>query len=177
MSERLWEKIRPVEGADGYFVTDDGTVFSERVQGPPKGKRGPRRKLKLAIDAVGRPSVWIPFGGSYQRVLVGVLVAAAFIGARPPGLDVMHRDGDPANNRDTNLSYGTRKENMADREAHGRTARGTRNARSRLTDEQVRAIRVRLTNGEGLRAIARDFGITHPTVMSIRDKKAWTHVV
>jgi DNA invertase Pin-like site-specific DNA recombinase len=88
----------------------------------------------------------------------------------------MHRDGDPAHNIRANLAYGTRAENMADRDAHGRTARGARNPRSRLTDEAVIDIRNRLAKGEGLRAIGRAFGVSHTTIRLIRNKETWTHV-
>jgi hypothetical protein len=47
----------------------------------------------------------------------------------------------PADDRLENLRWGTHKENMEDREKHGRTARGERNGRYKLSPEQVRDIR------------------------------------
>lgn len=67
------------------------------------------------------------------------LVALAFLGPPPSAEhEVRHLDGDRTNNRPSNLVYGTAKENAADREAHGRTARGNRNGNSRA----ARAARV-----------------------------------
>lgn len=43
---------------------------------------------------------------------VATLVAEAFIGLRPKGLDVSHEDEDSFNNRPSNLKYRTRKYNL-----------------------------------------------------------------
>ncbi len=48
------------------------------------------------------------------------LVALAFHGPRPEGLEVRHLNGDPTDNRPENLRYGTHAENMQDKVAHGR---------------------------------------------------------
>lgn len=56
-------------------------------------------------------------GGSH---CVHALVLAAFVGPRPPGMDVRHLDGNPANNLLENLAYGTRSENCMDALRHGR---------------------------------------------------------
>lgn len=49
-----------------------------------------------------------------KTVTVHTLVAAAFHGPRPAGLDVAHGDNDKHNNRPENLRYATRSENMKD---------------------------------------------------------------
>lgn len=43
---------------------------------------------------------------------VHLLVAEAFLGPRPAGLVVLHRDEDNQNNEPGNLKYGTQKENL-----------------------------------------------------------------
>jgi hypothetical protein len=43
-----------VPGVDGYFVSSDGRVYSERVAGH-FDKRGPRKLLKPGIDRNGYP--------------------------------------------------------------------------------------------------------------------------
>lgn len=48
------------------------------------------------------------------------LVARAFLGPCPPGQEVCHWDGDPANNRIDNLRYDTRASNSTDTVRHGR---------------------------------------------------------
>lgn len=41
------------------------------------------------------------------------LVAEAFLGPRPPKCEVLHLNHDPADNRASNLKWGTRGENIA----------------------------------------------------------------
>jgi len=52
------------------------------------------------------------------------LVALAFIGPRPAGMEVRHLDGDRKNNAPANLRYGTHAENIRDQVAHGTTRNG-----------------------------------------------------
>lgn len=54
-----------------------------------------------------------------KTVAVHVLVAAAFHGPRPEGLEVCHNDGNPQNNVASNLRYDTMSGNMLDRVKHG----------------------------------------------------------
>lgn len=49
-----------------------------------------------------------------HRKAVHQLVAAAFIGPRPPGTEVCHNDNNPANNAVENLRYDTRSANVLD---------------------------------------------------------------
>ena len=55
-------------------------------------------------------SVTLPSGTHY----IHALVAAAFIGPRPEGHDIIHLDGDPTNLHVDNLAYVTRSERMRD---------------------------------------------------------------
>jgi hypothetical protein len=52
-------------------------------------------------------------------------------------------------------------------------ATGARNGNSRLTAEQVAGIRVRIAEGHTNVAIARDFGVTEPTIRRIRRGEGW----
>lgn len=57
------------------------------------------------------------------------LVAAAFLGPRPEGMEVRHLDGDRKRNVPGNLAYGTHAENVRDQVTHG-TARNGRAERT-----------------------------------------------
>jgi hypothetical protein len=65
--------------------------------------------LKIQVNKSIYPHVMI--GGKMYKI--HALVAAAFIGPRPPGLEVMHANDIPTDNRVENLSYGSRAENIA----------------------------------------------------------------
>jgi hypothetical protein len=163
--------MRPVPGFDGYFVTDDGRVFSTRTRGR-RDAVGPLHALTIGTNDRGYETVHI----RGRTTTVHVLVAAAWLGPRPAGCDVCHNDGDKRNNRAANLRYAPRAANVADAIAHGTFARGSRNGRARLTEADVVGIRSRLAAGATHRAVAREFGISHPRVTSISTGKAWAHV-
>lgn len=57
--------------------------------------------------------------GRKNNALVHHLVLKAFVGPQPLGLECCHRDGDPANNEDTNLRWDTRQSNVHDMWRHG----------------------------------------------------------
>ena len=58
--------------------------------------------------------------GPKKRFMMHVLVAEAFIGKRPPGQVVRHKDDDPTNNHVGNLLWGTQAENGRDATRNGR---------------------------------------------------------
>jgi hypothetical protein len=105
-----------------------------------------------------RPNEWghLRVRAGAKLRLVHVLVAEAFIGARPPGHYCCHNDGNPANNRLDNLRWALPKENVADRIRHGTYQYGERNPNARFTDQQVAAMRV---DSRSLHEIAADYGI------------------
>lgn len=104
--------------------------------------------------------------------LVHVLVAETFIGPRPTGLQVRHLDGNPGNNRRSNLIYGTAKENARDRERHRRTLRGERHGSAKISDyevERMRELHVKAALTQD--ALAKAFGISQQQVSNILRRK------
>ena len=99
-------------------------------------------------------------------------------GVVPEGLCVLHRCDTPACVRPDHLFVGTNAENVADKVAKGRQSsmKGTRHPLAKLTDEQVRAIRVRHARGHRQVDIATDFGIAQTSVSSIVRGTTWAHV-
>lgn len=64
-------------------------------------------------------------GKKAARRFVHNIVLTAFVGSCPEGMQCRHLDGDPLNNRLSNLAWGTPRENSDDRIAHGRMIRAT----------------------------------------------------
>ena len=145
---------------------------------------------------------WLWMGGvndkNYGRVDVGGRMCAAhrvsycaFVGPVAEWLMVRHRcDNPPCVNPD-HLTPGTHAQNMADRAARNRTAKGARHGMSlhpgsvsrgemqgsaKLTDEDVRRIRSAVGSGERGTAVARRFGVSQSTVSLIKLGKHWGHV-
>jgi hypothetical protein len=113
------EDWKPIPGYEGlYEVSDLGevrTLEREWISG-----RGVRRIVKPGIknktkDKDGYYRVTLCKSGKKTRKHVHQLVAEAFIGPKPEGLQVRHLDHSRTNNRLNNLKYGTAKENSADR--------------------------------------------------------------
>lgn len=89
-------------------------------------------------------------------------------------MECCHWDGDHANNRLENLRWDTREANRADARRHGTTARGESCRQSSLTEDDVRRIRA---SSSTQKELAREFGVSGPTISHIRSGKTWRHVV
>lgn len=119
-----YEQWRPVVGhEDSYEVSSHGRMRSlDRVYADSRGWMYHRRGKLLNPGLSGTK------GKQYRHVSltmgarqkVHAIVAAAFIGPRPPGMQVCHIDGDRFNNQADNLRYGTPSENNLDIGCHGR---------------------------------------------------------
>ena len=105
------------------------------------------------------------------------LVCEAFHGPAPADRpEAAHRDGDRTNDCAENLYWATKKENAADKERHGRTARGERMSSAKLTEEKVRDIRRCLADGEYQTSLAPKFGVSKSLINAIAVGRAWAHV-
>lgn len=89
----------------------------------------------------GYPVVTLCKNWRHEKRRVHVLVALAFLGSRPTGYEIRHKDGNKANNAVSNLAYGSSQENSDDCADHGRFRRGTNHQNTVLTDEQVEELR------------------------------------
>jgi hypothetical protein len=105
---------------------------------------------------------------------VHVLVAEAFLGEKPDGMDnVDHKDRCRTHNADTNLRWATWEEQHENREV----ATGARNGRSKLTEEAVAECRRRYAaGGVTHKQLAQEFGVSRAAISyAIRGLK-WRHV-
>lgn len=171
--ELAGEEWRPVVGYEGrYEVSSLGRVRSLGVR--RGGGIWPLRSVRTSGGYL-RVTLYASDGTSRNQ-WVHILVALAFIGPRPPGHEVRHLDGNPANPASANLAYGTAKENAGDRERHGTDPRGERNGFARLTVADVREIRAAVAAGEPHRSIARRMHLGSATVDDIAAGRTWRHV-
>lgn len=189
-------ELRSVDGCPDYAVSADGRVWSKR-----KGHGW----QELSLSPNGIPGyLKVKVIDTRGRVLtrkVHVLVAAAFIGPRPLGLDVNHLDGDKSNNAARNLEYCSRSRNMRHsyeigiRQSPRRppkpkqmrlrirrpqdpetVRRGEQLSQAKLTEIDVRLIRRRVEAGCQQKILAAEYGVTRATISKIVRRVKWAHV-
>jgi hypothetical protein len=118
--------------------------------------------LKPIPDRGRHLSVNLHRGGRKIRRYIHHLVLEAFVGERPPGAICCHWDGDPANNRASNLRWDTYKSNCDDMLRHGKRRRGETGTSAKLKESAVREIRG--LSSEGISTHRRfPWQETHPT--------------
>ena len=173
------ETWRPIPGFEGYEVSDLGRVRSfRRHGGRGRGLVNAPRIKKTHPGAAGYLSVTLqrPDGNRCSKYHVHALVAAAFLGPRPDGMQVAHADGDRLNARLDNLRYATGSENAEDKRRHGTDTPGERNGMHKLTDRDVREIRQLRAAGALQRELAERFGVSISAIQFVLNGKHWSHV-
>lgn len=105
------EQWRPIAGFPDYEVSDLGRVMSLKL-----GRQG---VMRPSTAGKGYRALMLRNSTGPHRFYVHRLVAAAFVGPCPEGMEVRHLDGNKLNNAVRNLTYGTPSENNFDRVRHG----------------------------------------------------------
>lgn len=119
----MTERWRPIPGYEGaYEASDLGRIRSVRRTATDRGGRTRTwkgRVLRLKLNADGYPVAGLTRDNVTRSHLAHRLAALAFLGPCPPGQEVRHLDGNPANGALANLAYGTKSENAQDTLRHG----------------------------------------------------------
>ncbi len=162
----IWKDIPGYEGR--YKVSSLGRIKSLERKVRGVNHYSGRDFLRTVPERILRPgqycksghlSVVLEHGGNGQPV--HQLVMKAFIGNPPDGMEVLHINGDPTDNRLKNLRYGTRTENILD------TYR-QRGRWRKLSVEDVEAIRFSLYCGIRGVDLANEFGVSQTTISNIK---------
>lgn len=130
MTEEEW---RPVKRGF-YEVTRTGRV--RRAIGGKGARLG--KDLTVFIATTGYPIVNLCIDGKPSTERVHVMVAEAFIGPRPLGMQINHKDGNKKNPLPENLEYVTQAENAAHAGRTGLVQRGDNHwIRRRANDQRT----------------------------------------
>ena len=177
---------RDIADFPGYRIDERGTAWSCWGSGCNGRMTAIWRPLKGCPQKKGHLRVSLFRDGKQHGRLVHQLVLIAFVGPCPPGMECLHGDGDPTNNRLSNLKWGTHAENHADSVRHG-TSRlmrgngiGEDHPGAKLTQAQVeRIVEIRTATGIGAWKICRAIGLPdrmRGAIANVITGKAWNHV-
>jgi hypothetical protein len=181
----LW---KPVVGITGYEVSNLGRVRSFIQQARGKGRRPgfvnlrkEPRPMKLAKKRETRGyylqvALSTDFGERMNRV--HVMVAEAFLINPNPVIfnQVNHKNAVKWDNRLANLEWSNHDLNHEHVDANGMRPAGEQHGRAKLTNETVRAIKLRLLQGVRQREIVREFGLSKECVSRIATGRNWKSV-
>jgi hypothetical protein len=126
----MWVKI---EGFEEYLVNKEGQVFSTKSN----------IVLKKGIESWGYEMVNLRKNGKPNPHKVHKIVAQTFLGPRPDGFQINHKDGVKTNNHVSNLEYCTPKQNSQHAYMMGlsKAPRGEKHGNCKLSDKSVEEIR------------------------------------
>jgi hypothetical protein len=167
-NEETWMPIAETDGL--YEVSSEGRVCKYKDD----------RRILLKVNFSG------PYGkvGLYPSGVSGLtrqvhrLVCEAFHG-KPKDFEVVrHLNGNRYDNRAINLVWGTPEKNCQDSILHG-THKGINNGRSKLSEEQVAAIKNILLANPSLsrNMLAKAINVTRTTIGHIEKNRQWNHIV
>lgn len=156
--KEIWRKI------DGYSYEVSNLGRVRRIGGA----------ILLQAQVSGRSHVCLCRPSAVKGEYVNTLVAAAFLGPRPKGADIHHKDRDGSNNRVHNLEYLQRPEHT-----HKDILLGSGSGGQTLNVEAVRVIKwlLRHRSRPGLAScIARAYKVNPSTIHRIKTGECWSYV-
>ena len=179
--DRIVEEWRPVAGYEGFYeVSSLGRVRSlERIVMRSDGRtcRVAARFMRFRKKPWGHLIVTLCRNARYRTFYVHQLVAIAFLGPIPEGLQVRHGPQGVADNSVSNLSYGTPKENQADRKRDGTRLEGSQCSWAKISEADVLQIKQGVAAGISQRHFARLYGISPALICRIVSGHVWKHVI
>jgi hypothetical protein len=140
--------------------------------------RGKRVGFCLEFDYMDRKNGYGALSFQGQRWRAHRLAWTLSRGPIPAGLFVCHTCDNRRCIEPLHLYLGTHRDNMRDAFHKGRCIgqRGELGSAARLTEAQVRAIRVAHASGASYRALARQYGVAPTTIKALVLRRTWTEV-
>ena len=154
-------KMAPIFGVSA-------TVISKILRGA--AYKDSTRTLKPALRRDGYYFVTLSVNNQHFHRPIHSMVAEAFIGPRPNGYHVNHKDGNKTNNTMANLEYVTPSENA-------RHSIAVLENTQKLTPDKVRQIRHKVKSGASRKEIAREFNISIHMVNAVWRKVSWGYII
>lgn len=168
------EEWKPVVGYEGWYsISNLGRLRRDMPCHTGTGIRNGHRHTQT-----GYVAVVLTRGGKAKPSKIHNLVMAAFVGPRPAGLVINHKNGVKTDNRVTNLEYVTPRENVLHSIAVlGNACKGSANGNASLVEDDVRKIRLLYATGNFRQVdLAAQFGVPQVQISQIVLRKQWKHV-
>jgi len=170
MENEIWKDIPGYEGkyqasALGHIKSLERTVHSSNQYSSFDFTLKARLLQPGKRDKCGHLSVVL--NDPRKSFGVNQLVMLAFAGEPPSGCCVLHNNGDPADNRLSNLRYDTQSENVIDVFRQGR-------AWKKLSAEDAEQIKFGLCCKISCRELGEMYGVTHQTISKIKNGVRFT---
>lgn len=187
------ESWKAIQGYEGYYSVSDLGRIRRDCNGTCTWSG---RIIKPKFEKTGYARVSLSINNNRRSITIHCAVAVAFLGPRPIGMEVNHKDGDKKNNRSRNLEYVSGAGNMqhalslglmANDAEHGRRVKATTprgeshyaataqrikvNGHTRickLTIHDVEQIKVLLTTNIPRVSIAKLFKVSRGTIFRIQ---------
>ena len=182
LMDQTLERWLPVVGYEGFYeVSDHGrvrsldrTIYRNYSTGPRATKlQGKVLRLQNTHNGSGQVYVSVRLGAKSTMVKVHRLLLTAFVGPCPAGMETRHLNGDPSDNRLSNLQWGTVAENTADRGRHGNFTHGERNGCAKLAAADIIEIR---DSDLCKHELARRYDVRAYHIRRIQMRRRWAHL-
>lgn len=170
LASEEWRDVVGFEGA--YGVSSLGRV---RKMVSKSGKTLAPPLVLQAWLVAGYWHVGLWRNGVRSHHSVHRLVARAFHGECPNGLECAHENGVRSDCRAANLKWKTKGENGQDRIRHGTQSHGHTSPRTSLCEGTVQVMRwLAIEHGNSISDVARWFGISRQSASKIVSGQRWS---
>ena len=181
----IWKQV---PGWEGYYSVSSMGRIRRDASGP---NTWVGKILKSFIDNSGYLQSTLCKQGRKHNCRIHVMVAITFLGPKPKGHEINHKNTNKQDNRPENLEYLTRAAHdehttfsglRPTGERHGsrthpeRVARGEQISSAKLVGRDILEIRKLLAGSVSQRIIAEKFGVDQTTVSCIKLNKSWAHI-
>ena len=161
-----WKDVPRYEGR--YQASTLGRIKSLKRSIPSKNRYTDQPFMRTIPERILKPGRYCKSG--HLSVVLGKgengkpvhqIIMETFVGNAPIGMEVLHKNGDPTDNRLSNLRYGTRTENILDVYHQGKRWR-------KLHTDDVEEICFGLHCGISGVDLAEIYGVSQSTISAIK---------
>lgn len=161
---------RPLSFDGDYDISDQGFVVSHKraTPFPMVPKKDHRGYYRVSVSPVSKKG----------KSRIHRLVASTFIPNPDQLPEVNHKDGVKTNNRVGNLEWVTHRRNMEHASEIDLLSRGEGKKDAKLNEQKVVEIRGKYATGNySMREIAKEYGVSMPTIRFIINRWKWRKVL